>query len=90
MSDRLDTLGFELERRVILFKPTTTLPDNSLLEYNEDPNDITGSTQGESLLYNSPVGTRYQQNNGVQWYKESLPNTWSKFDDNDLWKEIEW
>jgi hypothetical protein len=89
MSDQLDTLGFELERRVILFKSTTTLEDESLLGYDGDPNNVTLSTPGESLLYNSPVGTRYQQDNGLQWYKEELPNIWRKFGGL-VWEEIEW
>jgi hypothetical protein len=71
---------FEIQRRVILFKSTTTLPDNSQLGYNGDPNSASGSgTAGEQLLYNSPTGTRYQEDNGTQWYKKTLPNYWVRF-----------
>ena len=56
----LDSLQFEMERRVILFKPTTTMPDLSQLGYNADPNLIvTPSTAGEELIYYSPNNTRY-------------------------------
>lgn len=89
MSDRVDVLGFELERRVILFKSTTTLPDNSVLGYNGDPNNITNSTPGEFLLYNCPVGTRYQQDNGIQWYKKEMENVWEQFGGM-IWEVTEW
>ncbi len=48
----LDSLQFEMERRVILFKPTTTMPDLSSLGYNADPNLIVfpPATPGEELL----------------------------------------
>ena len=78
----LDSLQFEMERRVILFKPTTTMPDLSQLGYNADPNLIvTPSTPGETLLYNCPNNTRYvnydASGNTVQeWYKHSQPNYW--------------
>lgn len=68
---------FEVERRVIMFKPTTTLPDATLLGYDGDPNNvINGNTQGETLLYNCPMNTRYSQSIGVEWRKQSVPNTW--------------
>lgn len=74
---QIDILQFELERRVILFKPSTTLPDNTQLGFNADPNTIvTPSTAGETLVYNCPSGTWYLQGNGTLWYKESSPNTW--------------
>lgn len=79
----LDSLQFEMERRVILFKPTTTMPDLSQLGYNADPNLIVSplSTPGETLLYFSPNNTRYvnydPSGNTVQeWYKHSQPNGW--------------
>lgn len=77
-------LLFELERRVILFKSITTLEDGvSQLGYDDDPNlistDPNSRTDGESLLYAAPVGTRYQEDNGTQWYKRVLPNTWEQF-----------
>ena len=79
----LDSLQFEMERRVILFKPTTTMPDLSQLGYNADPNLIVSpSTAGEELLYYSPNNTRYvnydASGNTIQeWYKHSQPNGWN-------------
>lgn len=68
---------FEIERRNIMFKPTTTLPDGSSLGYDEDPNNvIDGNTDGETLLYNCPQATMYCESSGVIWFKESTPNTW--------------
>jgi len=78
----LDSLQFEMERRVILFKPTTTMPDDSQLGYNADPNLIvTPSTPGQELIYYSANNTRYvtydPSGNTVQeWYKHSQPNGW--------------
>lgn len=70
----------EIERRVILFKSSTTMPDGSLLGYNGDPNAANPlASDGEFLIYNCPVGTRYQEDDGTQWYKKSLPNTWLEF-----------
>ena len=79
----LDSLQFEMERRVILFKPTTTMPDLSQLGYNADPNLIVSpSTPGEQLIYFSPNNTRYvnydASGNTIQeWYKHSQPNGWN-------------
>lgn len=79
----LDSLQFEMERRVILFKPTTTMPDLSQLGYNADPNLIvTPSTAGEELLYYSPNGTRYLNTDPstgdtlTEWTKKAQPNGW--------------
>ena len=69
--------SFEIERRVIMFKSTTTLPNGSALGYNGDPNAaINGNTDGETLIYNCPVNTRYSEDNGSEWSKKNLPNTW--------------
>lgn len=76
----IQDLQFELQRRVILFKSSTNLPDDTLLGFNDDPNNVVnGQTTGETLLYNSPQGTRYQQDDGTQWYKKTMPNTWNQF-----------
>jgi hypothetical protein len=77
----LVTLAFELERRVILFKSATSMPGGGQLGFNGDPNTITppGTTPGEILLYSCPVGTRYQENDGTQWYKKTMPNVWLEF-----------
>ncbi|HRT03472.1 MAG TPA: hypothetical protein P5513_05990 [Candidatus Diapherotrites archaeon] len=78
----LDSLQFEIERRVIFLKPTTTLPDLSPLGYNDDPNLIVNpSTEGERLLYYCPNNTRYVNydasgNTIREWYKHSQPNGW--------------
>jgi len=73
----LASLGFELERRLILFKPTTTLPDNSLLGYDGDPNGaVSGTTAGQTLIYACPTGTHYQQSTGELWFKRTAPNEW--------------
>lgn len=78
----LDSLQFEMERRVILFKPTTTMPDLSQLSYNADPNAANPSnTDGEFLIYHSPNGTRYLNtdvsgNTITEWYKKAQPNGW--------------
>lgn len=90
----IPTLQFELERRVILFKSITVLPDGSLLGYNGDPNlAVKGNTPGETLIYNSPKGTRYQEDDGKQWYKKSKPNFWIRFNTsnfiNDNWDSEE-
>ena len=72
--------SFEIERRVILFKPTTTLPDDSALGYDGDPNVvINGNTAGETLIYNCPRNTRYSESSGIEWVKNTLPNTWVRF-----------
>ena len=77
---QIENLIFEVERRVALFKSTTTMPDGSQLGYNGDPNLVSQTgTPGEYLIYVSPTGTRYQQNDGTQWYKKTAPNTWAQF-----------
>ena len=77
MAERIPGLQFEMQRRVILFRSTTTMPDGSTLGYNSDPNNaVNDNTPGETLLYNCPVGTRYQEDNGTQWIKQGSPNTW--------------
>ena len=72
-----DTNWFEIQRRVVLYKSTTSMPDNTQLGYDGNPNSATNSsTAGEKLLYNSPQGTLYQQSNGVMWRKQLMQNTW--------------
>lgn len=69
--------SFEIERRVVLFKSTTTLPDGSSLGYNGNPNNvINGNTDGETLIYNCPRNTRYSEDDGVEWTKKEVPNSW--------------
>ena len=77
MAERIPGLQFEMQRRVILFRSTTTMPDGSTLGYNSDPNNaVNNNTPGETLLYNCPRGTRYQEDDGTQWIKQGSPNTW--------------
>jgi hypothetical protein len=72
-----DQLQFEMQRRVILFNSGTTMPDNSVLGYEGNPNYSSTATPGETLLYNSPRGTSYiELVNGNLWYKQQIPNTW--------------
>jgi len=84
---QLQQLLFETERRVILFNPNTSMPDGSQLGYDGDPNEVdSNNSGGESLLYNCPFGTRYQESNGNQWFKKSIPNNWVRLsgDDNQI------
>lgn len=75
----MEQLLFELQRRVILFKPGTVMPDGSFLSYDGDPNLVNQSgTNGEKLIYFCPQGTRYQQSDGTQWVKKQEQNTWEK------------
>ena len=72
-----DQLQFEMQRRVILFNSGTTMPDNTVLGYEGNPNSANTSTPGQTLLYNSPRGTSYiELVNGNLWYKQQIPNTW--------------
>jgi len=72
-----DQLQFEMQRRVILFNSGTTMPDNSVLGYEGNPNSATTATDGQTLLYNSPRGTSYiELVNGNLWYKQKTPNVW--------------
>lgn len=74
----LATLGFEVERRNILFKPTTSMPDGTQLGYDGDPNlAINGSSDGQTLIYMSPIGTHYQRASGDMYFKKSMPNSWA-------------
>lgn len=72
-----DELWFETQRRVVLFKEGTTMPDGSLLGYDGDPNNANTSTPGQTLLFNSPIGTLFIQTDGTMWRKKVLAtNTW--------------
>lgn len=56
----LSQLGFEIERRIIVFHRDTTMPDTTQLGYTGDPNDcVNGATPGQTLLFNCPSGTLY-------------------------------
>ena len=80
MPSQIDTILLELQRRIVILRSTTTLGDGSQLGYNGDPNNaVAENTAGEFLIYNSPMATRYTQDDGVQWYKKERPNVWKKF-----------
>jgi len=73
----IDDLWFELQRRVPLYKTGTTMPDDSLLGYDGDPNSVDkDNTSGEQLIYYSPQGTLYQESGGNMWRKSETPNVW--------------
>ncbi len=56
----LDSLQFEMERRIVLLHRDTSMPDDTQLGYVGDPNSvINGNTPGETLLYNAPSGTKF-------------------------------
>lgn len=78
----MNTVLFQLERRVVLFDRNTEMPDGSALGYDEDPNNAnpdSSPSSGEFLIYNCPVGSRYQESDGTQWYKKTRPNVWKQF-----------
>jgi len=56
----LAALEFELPRRLILFHSETEMPDESLLGYTGNPNNVNpANTPGETLIYNCPAGTLF-------------------------------
>jgi hypothetical protein len=64
----LSEMGFEIERRGIIFHRDTSMPDETQLGYSGNPNNVSnGNTPGESLLYNCPSGTTYI-NKGIMPY----------------------
>lgn len=72
-----DEIWFETQRRIVLFKEGTVMPDGSLLGYNGNPNNTNNSTPGQTLLLNSPIGTLFIQTDGTMWRKTVLAtNTW--------------
>ena len=69
--------SFEIERRIVGFKSTTTLPDDSSLGYNGNPNNVVnGATAGQTLIYNCPIASIYTEDDGKMWRKTTMPNTW--------------
>jgi len=65
----INELGFEIERRGIIFHKDTSMPDGSQLGYSGNPNNaINGNTPGESLIYNCPSGTMYIDKNITPYY----------------------
>lgn len=70
-----EELGFETERRSILFHRNTAMPDGSLLNYIGDPNNaVPTNTSGEFLLHYCPSGTAYMDKSVdpfIKWEKVS-------------------
>lgn len=80
LQDDVNSLMFEMPRRAIIFKSTTVLEDgSSFLNYNGNPNNVNASnSDGEQLLYYSPIGTLYVQDDGTLWHKTDASNNgWS-------------
>jgi len=73
-----EELLFEVQRRIILFTKNTELPDETLLGYEGNPNNvINGATAGQTLIYTCPRGTLYMQiDTGELWVKEAMQNVW--------------
>ena len=77
----LETVQFEVERGFKLLKSTTTMPDNSQLGYDGDPNlAVLNTTAGQSLLHHSPLGTGFIQQDGTGWQKveQTAGGLWKK------------
>jgi hypothetical protein len=78
----IDGLQFEMERRIILFKPSTTMADGSQLGYNGDPNLIVNPVEpGEIDIYYCANGSRYISTDSAgniitEWFKKAQPNGW--------------
>lgn len=95
LQSQINNLLFEMQRRVVLFMPDTTMPDGSTLGSTSgllatdspqrlyDEPDLAPTGAGALLIRNSPAGTRYQDVNGVQYYKRKNPvsfeNEWVQF-----------
>jgi len=86
LQDQINSLVFEMQRRVILFNPNTTMPDGTTLgstsgiSSTQSPQELylnppATPGNGALLLIHSPIGTRYQDANGVQYYKRRNPTT---------------
>ena len=79
MAITVDQLWFETQRRAIIYKAGTVMPDDSLLGYEGDPNNVDqNNSDGELLIYYAGQGTLYQQSTGEMWRKTLTPNTWSQ------------
>jgi hypothetical protein len=56
----INEIAFEMERRNIIFHKNTSMPDETQLGYEGDPNNaVLNNTPGESLLCNCPSGSLY-------------------------------
>jgi hypothetical protein len=65
------------------------MPDESQLGFNGNPNMTSPSnSNGEFLLYNSPYGTFYIEDNGNLWFKISQPNTWIEIGGSNIFGNV--
>ena len=73
---------FEIQRRAYQWSRNSTLDDGvSPLGWDNDPNlVVSGRTAGETKLYAMPIGALYLRSTGELYYKNAMPNVWSKFD----------
>lgn len=73
----IDGNAFEIERRQIQLKYNTNMPDDTILGYDGNPNNVVnGDTDGQTLIYNVAMGATFLQSSGAWWFKSALPNTW--------------
>lgn len=74
---QLDALAFEMPRRPVRFFSETILPNGEPMNYFKNPNDaVLGESAGDDLIYNSPIGTLFQMDDGTYYYKKAEPNDW--------------
>ena len=74
---QLELLAFEMPRRPVRFFSQTILPDGLQMNYTKNPNDaVLGASDGDDLVYTSPMGTWFQMDDGSYWYKQETPNLW--------------
>lgn len=78
MAISTDDIWFEVQRRAVIYKSTTVMPDQSLLGFNGNPNSVDkDANSGEQLLYYAAQGSLYMDDNGNIYNKKSKPNTWN-------------
>ncbi len=79
---QLSALAFEMPRRPVRFFKDTILPNGNPMNFDKNPNDaVQGDSDGDDLIYNSPVGTFFQMDDGTYYYKTATPNTWVEIGD---------
>jgi hypothetical protein len=85
LEEKVVILQGEMERRPVIFLKNTTMIDDTVLNYDDDPNNIVemGPDEGQNLIYGSPQFTLYGQTDGTIWIKEATPNIWRRYDEFD-------
>ena len=77
MAITTNDIWFETQRRAVLYKSTTVMPDNSLLGYDGDPSQADkDNSDGEQLLYYSAQGSMYMDSSGTVYLKQTTPDGW--------------